>query len=82
MGALANLLTMLLYMSALRQDSGAAMAFAFVEMPILWITAILIAIYLIWKYRKAFKSVKAKLYVLLLFIFCTPIPVALLYTMT
>lgn len=79
LGAIANLLTVLLYMSAIRQDSGAAMAFVLVEMPLLWIATILIAIYLIWTYRKAFKPVRLKLYVMLLFIFCTPIPVGLLY---
>lgn len=80
-GAVANLLTVLLYTSAVREDSDIAIAVALFGIPLLWIITMLIAVYLIWTYRTTFKSVTIKLFVMLLFIFCTPIPIALLCEM-
>ncbi len=81
---IANLFTLMLYSNASGQPggTGAGMYFIFMEMPLLWLIAIITAIVISIKRSKALFSGKILKWRVLTLLFCTPGPIWALYVIT
>lgn len=81
---IANLLTLLLYSNAASQPggTGATMYFIFMEMPLLWLIAMITAIVIAIKNRKTLFSGKILKWTVLSLLLCTPGPIWALYILT
>jgi hypothetical protein len=79
--AIANLLTILLYSFAASQTGGAGAGtyFIYIQMPVLWIIAIISALVVAIRQRRNLFSGSMTAWTVLALIFCTPIPMMALY---
>lgn len=81
---LANLLTVWLYTNAASQPggSGATMFFIYMEIPLIWLIAVVTTIVFAVRQRSVLFSERILKWTIVTLIFCTPVPIGVLYTLT